>query len=38
MGGTLVLENISETQRAIRMNLSLSALAAGRNLHEQSQV
>jgi hypothetical protein len=38
MGGTLVLENISETQRAVRMYLSTSALAVERNLNEQSRI
>jgi hypothetical protein len=37
MGGTLVLENVSETRRIIRVSLSVSALSADRNSKEQSR-
>jgi hypothetical protein len=32
LGGTLVLENIGEIQRAVRMTVSLAALTASENL------
>jgi hypothetical protein len=38
IGGTLVLENISETQRAIRISISISALSVDRNLKERSRI
>jgi hypothetical protein len=38
MGGTLVLENISETRRAIRISLCTSALPLDINLDELSQI
>ncbi len=37
IGGTLVLENVSETQRSIRISLSVSALLAERNPKEKSR-
>ena len=37
MGGTLVLENVSETQRSIRVSLSVSALLAERTPKEKSR-
>jgi hypothetical protein len=38
IGGTLVLENISETQRAVRLNLGVSALSADGNPKEKSRI
>jgi hypothetical protein len=38
MGGTLILENVSETQRAVRISLSISALSVDRNPKEKSRI
>jgi hypothetical protein len=38
VGGTLILENISETQRAIRISINNSALSVDRNLKERSRI
>jgi hypothetical protein len=37
IGGTLVLENISETQRAVRLSFSVAALAVDSNPKEKSR-
>jgi hypothetical protein len=38
IGGTLVLENVSETQKSIRISISISALSVDRNLKERSRI
>lgn len=38
IGGTLVLENVSEIQKAVRIHISISALSADRNLKERSRI
>jgi hypothetical protein len=37
IGGTLILENVSETQKAVRFSISIDALAADRNIREKSR-
>ena len=38
IGGTIVLENLGETQRAVRLRISASALSAGSNPREKSRI